>query len=73
MSPAKTLSQVLIITPRQREITRVLTTNFGKMTFLRHMGKSVRLKTYSTHHKVLKTQLEVWGIFAFAFVSKRSL
>ena len=52
---------------------RVLIRNFGKMTFLRHLGKSVKLKTYPRTVRCVKRS---WGSGFFClgfFVLKRSL
>ena len=52
---------------------RVLTRNFGKITFLRHLGKLVRQKTYP--HTVRHVE-HSWGsgsFFSVFFVLKRSL
>ena len=52
---------------------RVLTRNFGKTMFLRHLGKSVRLKAYPHTLKHVKRS---WGLGFFClgfFALKRSL
>ena len=52
-------------------IIRLLTRNFGKMTLLRHLEKSVRTKGLCTHHKERKTGGS--GFFVEGVFLKRSL
>ena len=56
-----------------RNKLRVLTRNFGKMTFLRHLGKSVRLKSSQHAVRHVKCSWESGGFYLGFFVLKRSL
>ena len=64
---------LLHYTKKRNEVIRVLTRNLGKMMFLRHLGKSVKLKTYPCTIRHVKGR---WGSVGFPFgffVLKRSL
>ena len=51
----------------------VLARNFGKMAFLKHLGKSVRLRAYPRTVGYVKHSLESWVFCLGFFVLKRSL